>query len=123
MVTLLIDVNNQYQNKPFNLYAQEFPELVVIAINKVIVLSIPDYVFTLFGNGSPTISNEIMQDNNFAKMYCEQNNITFITITDITQMGLQQTNLVASDGLHPSKIEYSKFVERILPVAKVKFEL
>jgi acyl-CoA thioesterase-1 len=26
--------------------------------------------------------------------------------------------LVASDGLHPSELAYSKFVERILPVAE-----
>jgi lysophospholipase L1-like esterase len=34
-------------------------------------------------------------------------------------LGLQQPNLVASDGLHPSELAYSKFVERILPKAKV----
>ena len=130
LVTLLIGVNNQFQGKPFLLYEQEFPELVAIAINKakgdknkVIVVSIPDYAFTPFGNGSATISNGILQYNTFAKNYCELNSVTFINITDITQLGLQQTNLVASDGLHPSKIAYSKFVERILPIAKEKLGL
>jgi len=57
LVTLLIGVNNQYQNRPFSLYEQEFPELVNIAIDKekgikaiVIVVSIPDYAYTPFGN-------------------------------------------------------------------------
>jgi len=34
IVTLLIGVNNQYQNKPFSLFEQEFPELIVTAVQK-----------------------------------------------------------------------------------------
>lgn len=126
LVTLLIGVNNQYQNRPFSLYEQEFPELVNIAIDKakgikanVIVVSIPDYAYTPFGNGNTTISTQIDAYNAFAENYCIQNNITFVNITDITRQGLAQPNLVASDGLHPSELAYSKFVERIFPKAKV----
>lgn len=35
-------------------------------------------------------------------------------------MGLIQPELVASDGLHPSVAAYTKFVERILPKARIK---
>ncbi|MFY7740150.1 MAG: SGNH/GDSL hydrolase family protein [Flavobacterium sp.] len=126
LVTLLIGVNNQYQNRPFSLFEQEFPELVNIAIDKakgikanVIVVSIPDYAYTPFGNGNTTISTQIDTYNTFAENYCIQNNITFVNITDITRQGLVQPNLVASDGLHPSEIAYSKFVERIFPKAKI----
>jgi acyl-CoA thioesterase I len=124
LVTLLIGVNNQYQSQPFSVYEQEFPELVAIAIQKVqgkkenvIVVSIPDYAYTPFGNGNTTISTQIDMYNAFAQNYCATNNITFINITDITRMGLAQPNLVATDGLHPSELAYSKFVERILPEA------
>ena len=127
LVTLLIGVNNQYQNKPFDLYELEFPELVNIAIEKakgkkenVIVVLTPDYAYTPFGNGSTTISSQIDNYNGFAEYYCIVNGITFINITDITRMGLLQPNLVANDGLHPSEIAYNKFVERILPKAKIK---
>ena len=127
LVTLLIGVNNQYQNKPFSLYEQEFPELVATAIQKakgdkknVIVVSIPDYAFTPFGQGSTVISQGINQYNQFASDYCLANSITFVYITDITQQGLIQPALVASDGLHPSVTAYTKFVERILPKAKIK---
>ncbi|GAA4077508.1 SGNH/GDSL hydrolase family protein [Flavobacterium cheonanense] len=126
LVTLLIGVNNQYQNRPFSLYEQEFPELVNIAIDKakgikanVIVVSIPDYAYTPFGNGNTTISMQIDAYNAFAENYCIQNNITFVNITDITRQGLIQPNLVAIDGLHPSELAYSKFVERIFPKAKM----
>jgi acyl-CoA thioesterase-1 len=127
LVTLLIGVNNQYQNKPFSIYEQEFPELVQIAkrlakgnINNIIVISIPDYAFTPFGGGRTSISQDIDKYNAFAKNYCESNNITFINITDITRMGLVNTELVASDGLHPSQLAYTRFVERILPSALEK---
>ena len=127
LVTLLIGVNNQYQHKPFSLYQQEFPELVNQAIlfakgdkKNVIVVSIPDYAFTPFGQGSTTISEELFTYNEFAKNYCLANNITYVNITDITREGLLHPELVASDGLHPSQIAYSKFVARILPQAKLK---
>ena len=110
LVTLLIGVNNQYQNRPFSLYETEFPELVNTAISKaksdknnVIVVSIPDYAFTPFGNGNSNISTEIDQYNNFAKNYCATNNISYLNITDITRAGLINPNFVASDGLHPSE--------------------
>ena len=125
LVTVLIGVNNQYQHKPFSLYEQEFPELVSTAIqkakgdkNNVIVVSIPDYAYTPYGNGSTTISTEIDSYNSFAENYCNANNITFVNITDITRLGLVQPELVTTDGLHPSAIAYAKFVERILPKAK-----
>ena len=124
LVTLLIGVNNQYQNKPFSLYEQEFPQLVNKAIafakndiNRVVVVSIPDYAFTPYGNGNMTISQQISQYNAFAQNYCISRNIKFVNITDITRQGLNDLELVASDGLHPSSKAYSKFVNLILPQA------
>jgi len=129
LVTLLIGVNNQYQNMPFSTYQAEFPELVTKAIalakgnkQKVIVISIPDYAYTPYGRGLSQetqlkISTEIDRYNNFAKSYCETNSITYINITDITRQGLDMPSLVSSDDLHPSELAYSLFVERILPKA------
>lgn len=127
LVTLLIGVNNQYQGVNFSVYEKEFPELVTKAISlakgdktKLIVVSIPDYAYTPFGQsyGDPTfISTEIDRYNAFAKSYCEANSITFINITDITRQGLNTTSLVASDGLHPSTDAYALFVQRLLPKA------
>lgn len=132
LVTLLIGVNNQYQNKPFSMYEEEFPILVSKAIQlakndktNVIVVSIPDYAYTPFGqnsSNSENISTEINQYNAFAQNYCNQQNITFVNITDITRQGLYNTNLVASDGLHPSALAYSLFVQRLLPIAIEKIE-
>lgn len=132
LVTLLIGVNNQFRRIDFSIYEQEFAELVQTAItltknrkSRVIVISIPDYAFTPFGqnsNNTEKISLELDQYNTFAKNYCTTNNISFINITDITRLGLENTDLVALDGLHPSELAYSKFVERILPVAIEKLK-
>lgn len=129
LVTLLIGVNNQFQGKPFSVYETEFPELINTAISKtkgdknnLIVLSIPDYAYTPFGNGDLNISTDIDKYNAFAENYCSNNDIVFINITDITRMGLDNTALVASDGLHPSELAYSKFVEKILPSALDKLQ-
>jgi len=125
LVTLLIGVNNQYQNKPFTLYEQEFPELLQTAIDlakgdvkKVVVVSIPDYAYTPFGQNRPNpalISQQLDAYNAFAEQTATNRGVAFVNITDITRLGLQQPNLVASDGLHPSSLAYAKFVERILP--------
>jgi lysophospholipase L1-like esterase len=127
LVTLLIGVNNQYQNKPFSIYENEFPELIskAIALGKgdrsnVVVVSIPDYAFTSFGKQSGNqsyISTEIDKYNAFAQRYCLEQKIEFVSITDITRQGLINPLLVAQDGLHPSELAYSLFVERILPKA------
>lgn len=126
LVTLLIGVNNQFQGLPFSNYILEFPQLLarakVLAGGKksnVIVVSIPDYYFTPIGQqtGSVNTSQEIDFYNNFAKNYCEEFGYTFINITDITRDGIINPTLVASDDLHLSELAYSKFVERILPIA------
>lgn len=131
LVTLLIGVNNQYQHKNFMLYEKEFPELVNKAImlakgdkKNVVVISIPDYAYTPFGksmsgNQSSTISAEINQYNTFAENYCNNNQIAFVSITEITREGLNNPGLVASDGLHPSESAYKMFVDKMMPKVKI----
>ena len=130
LVTLLIGVNNQYQNRSFSQYETEFPELLQTAIrlasgdkNNVIVVSIPDYAYTPYGQSTsdpPKISNELEKYNAFAKATSEAQEVTFLNITDITQRGVQEPQLVAGDGLHPSALAYKEFVERLLPLVKEK---
>lgn len=127
LVTLLIGVNNQYQNKPFSLYEQEFPDLLNKAIalasadkDRVIVVSIPDYAFTPFGQkreDPKKISAEIDQYNAFAKQIATENGVLFQNITDITRHGLTDPSLVANDGLHPSGKAYQLFVDRLFQKA------
>ncbi len=129
IATLLIGVNNQFQGVDFDVFTKEFSKLVNIATElskgeskNVIVVSIPDYAYTPFGNANVVITQEIDKYNNFIRSYCNSKEITYIYITDITRKGLEQPNLVAKDNLHPSTLAYSKFVELILPHALEKIE-
>jgi len=127
LVTLLIGVNNQYQNKPFAIYKEEFPKLLDMAIGfakgkpeNVIVISIPDYGFTQFGQKSgkaEKASKELERYNMYAERIASEKGIYFENITPITQKGLENPALVASDGLHPSEVTYKMFVEKMFKKA------
>jgi lysophospholipase L1-like esterase len=131
LVTLLIGVNNQYQGKSVSVYETEFVELVNSAISfvggdatKLVIVSIPDYAYTPYGqNGNPqAVSADIDLYNAYAEEYTEDNGLTYVYITDITREGLDNPSLVALDGLHPSELAYAKFVERLLPFALDKID-
>lgn len=122
LVSLLIGVNNQYQGKPTSQYADEFEELVKMAIrlakgkaSNVFVVSIPDYGYTPFGiSKKEAISKQIDEFNAINKRIAEQHKVAYYNITDISRKGLTDPSLVAEDGLHPSGEMYTRWVERIL---------
>ena len=130
VVTLLIGVNNQFWGLPFNQYETQFEELINISIgltksqtsDDVLVISIPDWAYTPAGQTyNPEFTSEqINLYNEFAENYCLENEISYVYITDITRLGLEQPELVSIDGLHPSEIAYKLFVERIYPVIEQK---
>lgn len=127
LVTLLIGVNNQYQGGSLETYKTEFKELLETAVklakgdrDRVVVLSIPDYAFTPFGQSTTNpeeITAEINAFNDAAKSITIASDVSFLNITDITRKGLEDPELVAIDNLHPSEKAYAEFVERLLPVA------
>jgi lysophospholipase L1-like esterase len=129
LVTLLIGVNNQYQGKLFSVYEEEFPKLLDMAIGfakgkpkNVIVVSIPDYAFTPFGQKSgkaEKITSELKRYDAFAEKISKEKGVRFENITPITQKGLENPDLVALDGLHPSDVAYKKFVEQLFSFAKI----
>ncbi|MES2516211.1 MAG: GDSL-type esterase/lipase family protein [Bacteroidota bacterium] len=124
LVSLLIGVNNQYQGVPVSQYRIEFPQLLDSAIryaggdtSHVFVVSIPDYAYTSYGQGTGNqtqISQEIDQYNQINKQFADSFHIRYFDITPISRLGLLQPNLVASDGLHPSGIQYSEWVKLML---------
>jgi len=130
VVTLLIGVNNQFWGLPFNQYETQFEELINISIgltksqtsDDVLVISIPDWAYTPAGQTyNPEFTSEqINLYNEFAENYCLENEISYVYITDITRLGLEQPELVYIDGLHPSEIAYRLFVERIYSVIEQK---
>lgn len=130
LVTLLIGVNNQYQGKPFSQYEEEFMKLIRMAIKcsggqrlEVMVVSIPDYAYTPFGQKSgkaKSISEELDRYNALAEMISKAEGMPFINVTSISRQGLENPALVAKDGLHPSGEQYRLWVEEMLQVIEVR---
>ena len=126
LVTLLIGVNNQFRGWDFGVYEQDVPELFDIALeyvgqdaSRMIVVSIPDYAYTPYGErrGSSVrqaISTELDQYNNWMQTYAASRGVSYVYITDITRRGLEEPDLVADDELHPSGTAYAEFAARIL---------
>lgn len=123
-VTLLIGVNNFYQNKDSNLYIREFEELLLDAIGfaggrskNVMVISIPDYGYSPFGQSkSPEkISAQTDQYNRIAQDIASSYSVEFVDITEISRN--YDARLIASDGLHPSAYQYKLWVAKILASA------
>jgi lysophospholipase L1-like esterase len=122
LVSLLIGVNNYYQGKSVESYAPEFEALLKTAIqlaggdnSSVFVLSIPDYGYTPFGKEKQqTVSEGIDAYNAVNKSITEKYGIKYFNITEISRRGLDEPDLVAADGLHPSEKMYSQWVELIL---------
>ena len=122
LVSLLIGVNNQYQNRSIEEYETQFTELLTIAIrharqnpSNVLVLSIPDYGYTPFGKEKqPDISREIDAFNEVNKRISGHHGVTYIDITNISRRGLTEPSLVAQDDLHPSGVMYAMWVKEIL---------
>ena len=122
LVSLLIGVNNQYQNKLVEGYALEFEELLLMAVGlakgkkeNVFVVSIPDYGFTPFGKSKqPEISKAIDRYNDVNRELTTRKGIKYINITDLTRQGLENPEYVAGDGLHPSGKMYALWAERVV---------
>ncbi len=77
-----------------------------------IVISIPDYGFTPFGEADKEkISKEIDEYNAINKRITQKYGIKYIDITPISRSN--ESGMVANDGLHPSGKQYKHWAEKI----------
>jgi lysophospholipase L1-like esterase len=126
LVTLLIGVNNQFRGRDSEEYRTQFVELLQTAISftgdekSVIVISIPDYGVTPFGKdrNPGKIANEIDLFNQINFEETQKTEAHYINITEISRQAASNSELIASDGLHPSGELYRLWVEGIFPLAK-----
>jgi len=126
LVTLLIGVNNQYRGRDIENYTSEFTQLLEQSIEfaggnkeRVIVVSIPDYGVTPFGQekGRQRIAKEIDAFNSANKAICKRFGVKWIDVTQISRTAFKNKKLVAEDGLHPSGKMYALWVREILLAA------
>lgn len=129
LVTLLIGVNNQYRGKPVEEYKIEFEKMLLQAIgfagnlpNHVIVLSIPDWGITPFAVEKEVdqskIASEIDAYNAAKKEICKQYGVFYIDITDHYREFGAKAEMVVEDKLHPSKLIYEFWVDKLYEQVK-----
>ncbi len=129
LVTLLIGVNNQYRGRDLDNYRVEFRKLLERAIDlagkdpdKVVVVSIPDWGVTRFGQASgrdtAKIARQLDAYNAANARIAKMLHCGYVDVTAVSRQGANQAAMLVSDGLHPSPKMYTAWSERILPVAK-----
>ncbi len=131
LVSLLIGVNNQYQQRSLEEYKIEFRQLLSQAIafadgdtTRLVVISIPDWGVSPAGAGSRTeIAEQIDAFNAAQKSIASEAGVVFVDITSLSRTALNDSSLIAADGLHFSakmqqqwlQLLYPIFAERINP--------
>jgi lysophospholipase L1-like esterase len=123
-VTLLIGVNDQYQQQSISNYQVKFAQVLNTAINfasgdtsRVFVLSIPDYGVTPFGSGRDSIIGpQIDQFNAINQSESKKAGVNYLNITAISREAATNLSLVAADGLHPSAAMYQLWVQQLEPM-------
>ena len=125
LVSLLIGVNNQYRGRDIEEYREQFVFLLNKSIeyaggdsNRVFVLSIPDWGVTPFASGrdAEQIAKEIDTFNAVNKTETEKAGVHYIDVTPISREVVNDSSLIASDGLHPSGKMYAEWAKLALPV-------
>jgi len=132
LVTLLIGVNNQYQGRSRAEYKDQFITLlkksIAYAGNKpahVVVLSIPDYAVSPYGQSTGNannISRQIDSFNIINKEVSDSLHIHYLNVTDESRQALGDTSLFASDGLHFSGKEYALWSSQLAAIVREIFK-
>jgi lysophospholipase L1-like esterase len=126
LVTLSIGVNNQYRGRDPEEYRTQFKALLNRDIGfaggqagHVIVLSIPDWGVTPFGEtrNPSQIARQINQFNTINREETQSAGARYVDITPESRTAATQPNLIADDGLHPSAQMYAQWVKLTLPAA------
>ena len=125
LVSLLIGVNNQYRSYPKEQYVKEFNQLLLQAVEfaggdprRVVVVAIPDYGCTPFGEEmAEKIFSDLTWYNSEARIQAEKLGIYFADIFPISRMAKTDPELIANDKLHPSAKMYGLWADLILPAA------
>ena len=126
VVTVLIGVNDVVQGVPVLAYRDNLVEILpklveLVGAGRIVVVTIPDYTVTpqgaAFGDRQQQ-SAAIHESNEIMTELASGLGITVVDIHDISLEAARDRSLIAGDGLHPSGIQYARWVDRIAPVVE-----
>jgi len=128
-VSLLVGVNDQYRGGALDAYRQRFAALLERAIalaggraDRVLVLAIPDWGVTPFGDASgrdaTTIAGELDAFNAAARTLCDARGVAFVDIAPDYREHAREPAMLADDGLHPSGAMHARWADAAFPVAR-----
>ncbi len=124
VASLLIGVNDVVQGIPAEIYDRH-AVLILDALllrlrpDRIVTVSIPDYTVTPAGAdyGDPDERRaSIVVNNGVMAARAAERGIAFVDIFDLSARAADDRSLVAADGLHPSGVQYARWVDRIGPV-------
>lgn len=129
LVTLLIGVNNQYRGRDVDNYRAEFRALLQRAIvlagdrpHRVVVVSIPDWGATVFGQhcgrDTQNIARELNLYNAANADVAAELHVHYADVTAASRDRGNQADMLVGDGLHPSAAMYARWLDAILPSAQ-----
>ena len=130
LVTLLIGVNNQYRGREVENYRDEFRALLARAIalaghrpQRVVVVSIPDWGVTRFGRESgrdpAQIARELDEYNAANARIAAELGVRYADVAPAARAGGADPDQLAADGLHPSAAMYRRWLDAVLPAARM----
>lgn len=130
LVSLLIGVNNQYQGLPIEDFENDFRSLLDTTVkyaggqkSHIFVVSIPNYGYTPFGAAKKDqITSDLKKFNALSKSICEEYEIDYFNITDISLEAETNADFRAKDDLHPSGAQYAAWVSSFLDRVIKKLE-
>lgn len=122
MVSLLIGVNDQFDGISLSQYRVDLEAMMERALaavgqrpDRVFVLSIPNYGHTPYGQErQEAISNALEPFNQACKEISESHGVHYFNITPISEKWPDAQGWIASDGLHPSELQYRAWVHAII---------
>jgi acyl-CoA thioesterase I len=128
LVSVLIGVNDVVQGVSDTGYAANVAIILDdlaerLPADRIVCVATPDYTRTPRGAeyGNPDLqSDRIVRINAILREACELRGMAFVPeIFEISQRAGDDSDLVAEDGLHPSGVQYRRWVEAIAPVVEV----
>lgn len=126
LVTLMIGVNDQYRGRDPEIFRTAFGRLLNQSVglaggvaDHVLVISIPDWSGTPFAEGRNrgAIASQLDRYNEIIAEAARHRGARFVDVTPSSRAVIDDSALLAGDGLHPSGLLYERWALLALPEA------